>query len=93
MFIAKIYTSKGKTTQNEGEKDMKRRFLALSLAAAIAAGTLAGCGSSGGSSASGGDDDTLVVWTLAADLEDFAKHYEEETGTKVDMVYYFAYHL
>ncbi len=64
---------------------MKKRFLALSLAAAIAAGTLAGCGSSGGSSASGGDDDTLVVWTLAADLEDFAKHYEEETGTKVDV--------
>ena len=64
---------------------MKKRFLALSLAAAIAAGTLAGCGSSGGSSASGGDDDTFVVWTLAADLEDFAKHYEEETGTKVDV--------
>lgn len=64
---------------------MKKRFLALSLAAVIAAGTLAGCGSSGGSSASGGDDDTLVVWTLAADLEDFAKHYEEETGTKVDI--------
>lgn len=84
MFIAKIYTSKGKTTQNGGEKDMKRRFLALSLAAAIAAGTLAGCGSGNKQSASG-DDDTLVVWTLAADLEDFAKHYEEETGTKVDV--------
>lgn len=63
---------------------MKRRFLALSLAAAIAAGTLAGCGSGNKQSASG-DDDTLVVWTLAADLEDFAKHYEEETGTKVDV--------
>ena len=62
---------------------MKRRFLALSLAAAIAAGTLAGCGSGNKKSASG-DDDTLVVWTLAADLEDFAKHYEEETGSFSD---------
>lgn len=63
---------------------MKKRFLALSLAMAITAGTLAGCGSGGDSSASG-DDDTLVVWTLAEDLKDFATYYEEQTGTKVDV--------
>lgn len=32
------------------------------------------------------DDDTLVIWTLAIDLEDFAEKYEEETGADTEVV-------
>lgn len=63
---------------------MKKRLLALSLAATVITSTLAGCGSNDKSSDSA-KEDSLVVWTLAADLEGFAKHYEEQTGQKVDV--------
>ncbi len=33
-------------------------------------------------------EDTLVIWTLAKDLETFADHYQEETGKDVEVVVY-----
>lgn len=60
-----------------------KKWLALALALGMTA-TLTACGGNTSSSSSEGDD-TLVVWTLAEDLKDFAAHYEEETGTKVEV--------
>lgn len=42
-----------------------------------------GTESAGGASASG---EKLVVWTLAKDLEDFGKRYQEQTGVEVETV-------
>lgn len=75
-----------------------KKLTALLLTAAMTL-SLAACGdnaaSQGGTQAAGsgaqtdgGTGDKLVVWTLAADLEQFAEKYEEETGTEVEVLVY-----
>lgn len=65
-----------------------KKVLALALAGVMATG-LVGCSGGGSSSSSSKktDKDTIVVWTLADDLDDMAKHYmEENEGKTVDVV-------
>lgn len=63
-----------------------KKVLALALAGVMAAG-LVGCGGSGSASKKDSKDDTLVVWTLAKDLETMADHYmAENEGKKVEVV-------
>lgn len=62
-----------------------KKLMALGLVGAMAAG-LVGCGSGAGSGKKV-DKNKLVVWTLAGDLEQFGKKYEEEhEGKKVEVV-------
>ena len=63
-----------------------KKLLALSLAGVMATG-LVGCTGSDTKSGSSKkvDKDTLVVWTLAKDLETFGEHYTEKTGKKVEV--------
>lgn len=62
-----------------------KRVLALALAGVMAVG-LVGCGGDKGASKKKTPADTIVVWTLAKDIETFAEHYKEETGKKVEVV-------
>ena len=43
---------------------------------------------SGGESATYKKQDKIVVWTLAADLKQFAERYQQETGNEVEVVVY-----
>lgn len=59
-----------------------RKKIALSLSAVMMVTSLAACNAGG----SGADKDKLVIWTLAEDLKDFGKRYQEETGTEVETI-------
>ncbi len=62
-----------------------KKFIAVLLAVATCL-SLTACGGGGGTGSGGGaDDNTIVVWTLAEDLKDFAEHYEEATGVNVEV--------
>lgn len=64
-----------------------KRVLALALAGVMATGLVGCSGGSGSSGSSSADKDTIVVWTLAKDLETMAEHYmEENEGKKVEVV-------
>ena len=62
-----------------------KKFIAVLLAVATCL-SLTACGGGGGTGSGGGaDDNTIVVWTPAEDLKDFAEHYEEATGVNVEV--------
>ena len=64
-----------------------RKLTALLLAGAMMLSATACSSSENGTTgdAAGGTSDKLVVWTLAADLEQFAERYSEQTGVQVDV--------
>lgn len=67
-----------------------KKFIALLLALAMAL-SLAACGTTEDASVetAGGEgtaEDKIVVWTLAADLKQFAEQYTKETGREVEVV-------
>lgn len=76
---------------------MKKRLSAILLSLAMAL-SLTACSEGAGSSSSGGNgggnsggnadvkQDKIVVWTLAADLKQFAERYTNETGNEVEVV-------
>lgn len=74
------------------EENMKKRAISLLLCAAMAAGTLAGCG--GGSSDSGdaakkdGDYDLTLysINTTDADFDGWLQNVEEATGLKINVI-------
>lgn len=59
-----------------------KRIMALALAGVMAT-SLVSC--SGGEKKSGTAEDKLVVWTIAADLQSFAKKYTADTGKEVEV--------
>ena len=58
-----------------------KKLISLLLVGAMTA-TLAACG--GGNN--GADENKLVIWTLAADLEQFAERFEEKTGVECEVL-------
>lgn len=73
---------------------MRMKKAAAFLLAGVMAFSMAACGDdtdtpgtqkTGGDSENKGGGETLVVWSLADDLKQFAERYEEKTGVKVQV--------
>lgn len=64
-----------------------KKLVAVLLAAATCFSMAACSSSNGGNGNDGGDTgkESIVVWTLAEDLKDFAERYKEETGVDVQV--------
>ncbi|MCR5639723.1 MAG: extracellular solute-binding protein [Lachnospiraceae bacterium] len=67
-----------------------KKLMAIAMVGAMTL-SMAACGSSGekasgSDGASAGGDESLVVWTLASDLQDFGERYQEKTGVTVETV-------
>ncbi|WP_153462997.1 sugar ABC transporter substrate-binding protein [Sediminibacillus terrae] len=64
---------------------MKQKKLGSLLVVMLAAVLVLGACSSNGSSGGSSDKDTITVWTMTPELEDFVKEYEDESGVKVEV--------